>query len=40
VIGGDVADELFRDGLCLPSGSAMSEKQVNYICNVIRQHFT
>ena len=40
VIGGDVADALFRDGLCLPSGSAMSEEQVNYICNVICHHFT
>ena len=36
--GGDsVSDRLFRDGLCLPSGSNMTEAQVERIVEVIRR---
>lgn len=35
-IGGDVAESLFRDGLCLPSGSNLSESDLGRICDVIR----
>lgn len=34
--GGAVAEALFRDGLCLPSGSALTEEQQEGICEVIR----
>lgn len=36
VRGGDVAEELFRHGLCLPSGSALTDEQVEEVCGVIR----
>ncbi len=32
-----VADELFRQGICLPSGSNMTEAQLDRICGVIRK---
>lgn len=32
VIGGGVSERLFRDGLCLPSGSAMSDADVDRVC--------
>lgn len=35
VIGGDVADRLFRDGLCLPSGSNLSETDQERVIEVI-----
>lgn len=31
-IGGSVSESLFRDGLCLPSGSAMSDADVDRVC--------
>jgi dTDP-4-amino-4,6-dideoxygalactose transaminase len=34
-IGGKVAEDLFARGLCLPSGTAMSEPDLNRIINVI-----
>jgi len=34
-VGGDVAEDLFRRGLCLPSGTAMSESDLNRVINVI-----
>jgi dTDP-4-amino-4,6-dideoxygalactose transaminase len=34
-IGGRVAEALFREGLCLPSGTAMSEKDLNRIVTVL-----
>lgn len=34
-IGGDVAEELFNRGLCLPSGTAMTEEDLNRIVQVI-----
>jgi dTDP-4-amino-4,6-dideoxygalactose transaminase len=30
--GGKVAETLFREGLCLPSGSAMSEESLDRVC--------
>lgn len=36
VIGGSVGEALFRDGLCLPSGTAMSEATITHICDVIK----
>ena len=34
-IGGKVAEDLFNRGLCLPSGTAMSEADINRVVNVI-----
>ena len=36
VVGGAVAEELFTKGLCLPSGTAMSEENVGRVVAVIR----
>jgi len=35
-VGGSVAEALFRDGLCLPSGTAMSEADLARVVGVIR----
>jgi len=34
-IGGKVAEDLFSRGLCLPSGTAMSESDLNRVVSVI-----
>jgi dTDP-4-amino-4,6-dideoxygalactose transaminase len=36
-IGGDVAASLFRDGLCLPSGTNLTETDLERVAGVIRQ---
>ena len=36
VVGGSVAEALFRDGLCLPSGTAMSETDIERVAGVLR----
>ncbi len=36
VVGGGVAENLFRDGLCLPSGTAMSEDDLARVAAVIQ----
>jgi len=36
MVGGGVSDALFRDGLCLPSGSAMSDADVMRVCDALR----
>jgi len=36
VSGGAVAEALFRDGLCLPSGTAMSEQDQMQVVEVVR----
>jgi dTDP-4-amino-4,6-dideoxygalactose transaminase len=36
VVGGKVAEDLFRRGLCLPSGTAMTEEDLERVVNVIR----
>ena len=35
-VGGSVAEEFFRDGLCLPSGSNLSETDLLRVVDVIR----
>ncbi|MEM9953282.1 MAG: aminotransferase class I/II-fold pyridoxal phosphate-dependent enzyme [Chloroflexota bacterium] len=35
VIGGSVSDKLFEQGLCLPSGTALSNQQFDMIINII-----
>jgi dTDP-4-amino-4,6-dideoxygalactose transaminase len=36
VVGGEVAEDLFDRGLCLPSGTAMTEADLDRICHIIR----
>jgi len=36
IVGGRVAEALFRDGLCLPSGTAMSDAELDLVCAIIR----
>jgi pyridoxal phosphate-dependent aminotransferase EpsN len=33
--GGDVADDIFRRGLCLPSGSAMTDADVDRVVTAV-----
>ena len=35
VVGGEVAEDLFKHGLCLPSGTAMTEKDLDRVVRVI-----
>jgi len=35
IIGGEVGNKLFRDGLCLPSGTAMSDADIDRICGLL-----
>ena len=35
-IGGGVAESLFAQGLCLPSGTALTNQQLEYIVSIIR----
>lgn len=37
VTGGEVAEDLFNRGLCLPSGTAMSDGDQNRVVSVIRR---
>lgn len=37
VVGGDVADDLFSRGLCLPSGSSLTEADLDRVVSVIRR---
>ena len=34
--GGVVSESLFKHGICLPSGSALSDDQIDLICSIIR----
>jgi len=34
---GAVAEALFRDGLCLPSGTAMTEDDLEHVVAVVRK---
>jgi dTDP-4-amino-4,6-dideoxygalactose transaminase len=36
VIGGEVAEDLFNRGLCLPSGTAMTDEDLNRVVEVIK----
>ncbi|MCD6486089.1 MAG: hypothetical protein J7K35_02005, partial [Syntrophobacterales bacterium] len=35
VVGGEVAEDLFKRGLCLPSGTAMTEEDLNMVIDTI-----
>jgi dTDP-4-amino-4,6-dideoxygalactose transaminase len=35
VVGGEVAEDLYNRGLCLPSGTAMNEEDLDRVINVI-----
>jgi pyridoxal phosphate-dependent aminotransferase EpsN len=35
-VGGEVAEGLFQDGLCLPSGSNLSQSDLERVCDTIR----
>ena len=37
ISGGGVAEELFRRGLCLPSGTALTDADLDRICGVVRK---
>jgi len=37
IIGGSIAESLFEKGLCLPSGTALTEEQLTYIVSIIRE---
>ena len=37
--GGEVAERLFRNGLCLPSGSSLSEEDLGRVCSAVRKCF-
>ena len=37
VVGGEVAEDLFERGLCLPSGTAMTENDLDRVVSVIRR---
>ncbi len=39
MVGGEVASRLFEQGLCLPSGSAMTEVDVQRVVHVVREAF-
>ncbi|HEX6815578.1 MAG TPA: DegT/DnrJ/EryC1/StrS family aminotransferase, partial [Gemmatimonadaceae bacterium] len=36
-LGGSVAEDLFRRGLCLPSGSAMTADDLERVVTVVRE---
>jgi len=36
-VGGEVSEELFEEGLCLPSGSSLSESDIERITGIIRE---
>ncbi len=36
VVGGGVAEGIFRDGLCLPSGSNLSQDDLSRVVEVVR----
>ncbi len=37
--GGEVSDAIFREGLCLPSGTAMNDADIDRVCAIIRSLF-
>ncbi len=37
VVGGAVSEALFRDGLCLPSGSALTDAQIDEVAEIVRE---
>ena len=39
VRGGAVSERLFENGLCLPSGSALTEEDLERICAVVKREW-
>ncbi|MFC1560948.1 DegT/DnrJ/EryC1/StrS family aminotransferase [Candidatus Latescibacterota bacterium] len=39
MVGGEVSERLFEQGLCLPSGTAMTDDDVQYVCEVIKEMY-
>jgi len=37
VVGGEVAEDLFNRGLCLPSGTAIKEDDLDRVIDVVRK---
>jgi dTDP-4-amino-4,6-dideoxygalactose transaminase len=37
VVGGEVAEDLFNRGLCLPSGTQMTEEDLERVVNVLKR---
>jgi dTDP-4-amino-4,6-dideoxygalactose transaminase len=37
VVGGEVSEDLFNRGLCLPSGTAMTEEDLERVVSAIRK---
>ncbi len=35
-IGGDVAEELFKNGVCLPSDTNMTDADLGRVCEIIK----
>ena len=38
LVGGNVSESIFEHGLCLPTGTAMTEEDLDRVCNVIRKN--
>jgi dTDP-4-amino-4,6-dideoxygalactose transaminase len=36
-VGGRVSEELFEQGLCLPSGTAMTEEELERVIAIVRR---
>lgn len=37
MVGGGVSEELFENGLCLPSGTSMNERDLDFVCGLIEE---
>ena len=37
IIGGEVSERIFKDGLCLPSGTAMTDEDIDRIVSIVRK---
>ena len=37
IFGGEVSERLFKYGLCLPSGTAMKDSDIEFICKIIKK---
>ncbi|RAM14242.1 pyridoxal phosphate-dependent aminotransferase, partial [Listeria ivanovii] len=31
------ADYLFQKGLCLPSGTQLTDNEINYVCDILKE---
>ena len=39
VVGGKISEKLFEQGLCLPSGTAMTEDDIQFVCEKIKEAY-